>query len=300
MLIILYAVVAVVAWGTWIGLADTVRAAGAVGPVKTFYVTVGNLVFAAVVTVLHGDPIRWLWLPFGGGLLWAVGNASAFLGTRGIGLARASGVWTCLNITMGLIWGAVLFDEFRGIGPHATTLWSALALVVVGLLLIVFAKGVGREVTADVSDTAPRTRAWAGLVGALGAGVLWGTYFIPIQQAGTSLWTANLSLSAGMVAGGSVLAVTAGGVRIRASPPAYLTLGAAGVLWGMGNVSMLLLTERIGVGKGFTIAQLSLGVNALVGIWVFRNPRPRSRAAAVTLAGVMLAIAGGVLLGRLK
>jgi glucose uptake protein len=63
---------------------------------------------------------------------------------------------------------------------------------------------------------------------------------------------------------------------------------------------MLTLVEGIGTGKGFTIAQLSLVVNALVGILVFRNPPPRSRAAAVTLVGIMLALIGGILLGQLK
>jgi glucose uptake protein len=289
MLILLYAGVTVLSWGAWIGLADTVATTS---QVKTFYVTCGNLVFATVILLWHSDPARWLWLPFLGGLLWALGNVCAFLGTRGIGLARAAGVWTSLNIAMGLAWGALLFDEFAGIGARAVVLWLALALVLAGLLLVVFARGGRSAVTW--------TGAAISLAGACGAGVLWGSYFIPVQLAEASLWVANLSLAAGMFVGGAAIAVGSGSSLTLGAPRNYVTLLAAGALWGTGNIGMLVLVETIGTGKGFTIAQLGLVVNALIGVLAFRNPPPRSRAAAVTFAGIALATTGGVLLGQLK
>jgi glucose uptake protein len=63
---------------------------------------------------------------------------------------------------------------------------------------------------------------------------------------------------------------------------------------------MLLLTEAIGTGKGFTIAQLGLVVNALVGIFVLKDPKPGTRAATVTFAGVVVAMVGAILLGNLR
>ena len=323
MLILTYAAVTVLVWGTWIGLADT---AVANGRVKTFYVTLGNLFFSALVLAWHGDPASWLWLPFAGGLLWALGNVCAFRGTRGIGLARASGIWTCLNIAMGLMWGAVLFDEFVGIGVRAVVLWLSLASVVAGLLLIVLARGnvVGTDTDQrPVADGGPGgdagpypdarggvatigarvalgTGTYLGLAGAFGAGLLWGSYFIPIQLSHMSLWVANLPLAAGMFVGGAGLALGSGRSFVLEQRRDYLVLPLAGVLWGIGNIGMLTLVEEIGTGKGFTIAQLSLVVNALVGILAFRNPPPRSRATTVTLAGILLAVTGGILLGQLK
>jgi glucose uptake protein len=323
MLILMYAAVTVLAWGTWIGLADAVVASD---QVKTFYVTLGNLAFAALVLVWHGDPASWLWLPFAGGLLWAFGNVCAFQGSRGIGLARASGIWTCLNIAMGLVWGAVLFDEFVGIGARVVVLWLSLASVMAGLLLIVLARGNvaganadpvpgadgrpggnpgphpdgrGGVATVDV-PAALRTGTYLGLAGAFGAGLLWGSYFIPIQLSDTSLWVANLSLAAGMFVGGTGLAFGSGRSFVLEQRRSYLVLSLAGALWGIGNIGMLTLVEEIGTGKGFAIAQLSLVVKGLIGIVVFRNPPPRSRAAAVTFAGIMLAVTGGILLGQLK
>jgi glucose uptake protein len=143
-------------------------------------------------------------------------------------------------------------------------------------------------------------RSWPGtaVAAALGAGVLWGSYFIPIQAADVAPAAANLPLAAGMVAGALVLAALTDGrlARLRTSREEILVVGA-GVLWGVGNLGMLLLVDRIGAGRGFAIAQLGLIVNALIGIVAFQNPRPGSRAATVTLCGVVLAAIGGVLVG---
>lgn len=72
------------------------------------------------------------------------------------------------------------------------------------------------------------------------------------------------------------------------------------MLWTVGNYGMLLLVDTWGAGKGYTIAQLSVVVNAIVGIYVLKEPPPRSKAAWMTLAGCLVATIGGVLLGRVK
>jgi glucose uptake protein len=63
---------------------------------------------------------------------------------------------------------------------------------------------------------------------------------------------------------------------------------------------MLMLVGRIGIGAGFTIAQMCVVVNALIGIVVFREPPPRTGAARRTLIGVVLATIGAIVLGNLK
>jgi glucose uptake protein len=51
---------------------------------------------------------------------------------------------------------------------------------------------------------------------------------------------------------------------------------------------------------GFTIAQLSLLVNAGIGMWVFKVPKPGSRASRRVLVGILVAGSGGVLIGILR
>ena len=53
-------------------------------------------------------------------------------------------------------------------------------------------------------------------------------------------------------------------------------------------------------GRGFTIAQLAVVVNALIGVYWLKDPQPKTRAATLTLAGCVLAMAGGIVLGNLK
>jgi glucose uptake protein len=56
----------------------------------------------------------------------------------------------------------------------------------------------------------------------------------------------------------------------------------------------------VGTGVGFTLAQLSLLVNASIGIYVFKVPVPGSRSARRAIVGILLAGAGGVAVGALK
>jgi glucose uptake protein len=136
----LLALVTVVSWGTWIPLAQTVP--GVPQRSRTFYVTVGNIAFAAVALVASGDHLsfgwREFWLPFVGGLVWTAGNYSAFRASEAIGLARAAGSWTPLNIITAFVWGALLFGELDSFSAARFALVaSALVLVLVGVLLIV-------------------------------------------------------------------------------------------------------------------------------------------------------------------
>ena len=80
----------------------------------------------------------------------------------------------------------------------------------------------------------------------------------------------------------------------------YLRVVSTGLLWGIGNYSMLLLVEQIGTGRGFTISQLGVVVSGLIGVFFLKDPHPRSRAAVLTLIGCVFATIGGILLGSLK
>jgi glucose uptake protein len=72
------------------------------------------------------------------------------------------------------------------------------------------------------------------------------------------------------------------------------------VLFGVGNLTLLALVARVGTGVGFTIAQLSLLVNAAVGIYVFKVPKPGSHPARVAVAGILLAGVGGTVIGAFR
>jgi glucose uptake protein len=293
----LYALLTVVSWGTWIGLAQTVR--HRVQHVKTFYVTLGNLALSVVVLLAQRTSmsvdVGAFWLPLAGGVVWALGNFCAFLGTANIGIARAAGIWTPLNIGMGFFWGVLLFGEVLARDRGGVAVFAlAIVLMLAGILTIVHARSPRGEAAGAGG------RFGRGLLGAVGAGVLWGTYFVPVEASGTSLWVATFPLAVGMAVGGSALLLLGRAVPRLELRRDYALVLAAGVLWGCGNFGMLLLAGAVGTGRGFAIAQLSLLVNAAVSIYVFMDPRPRSVAAARTFVGIVLAGAGGIILGSVR
>ncbi|HNB53338.1 MAG TPA: GRP family sugar transporter [Anaerolineales bacterium] len=298
MLNLLYALIPVLAWGTWLAPSQNVQYPNQ--QVKTFYVTAANVGLAILVLLIQGfGSLRGLtassfWLVFAGGVIWALSGLCAFTATAKIGLARAFGIWAPLNIVVSMLWGAWLFDEFPDTSATGrVTLGVALVIVIVGVLMIIFAKG------SALPNQQARNDAWLGYAGAVGAGILWGSYFIPIQIADISMWVGGFPLALGMLAG-SALLVGAARQSPRLKRPTDVTRTLlTGVIWGVGNYGMLLLVGALGAGRGFTIAQLSVVVNAIVGILWLKDPEPRSRAAWLTLAGCVLATVGGILLGNL-
>lgn len=306
----LLALVMVATFGTWIPLAQYLP--GVAQRSRTFYATVGNAALAGVALLAGGGHLamgwRAFWLPLAGGVVWTAGNYSAFRATEAAGLARAAGTWSPLNIIVAFVWGALLFGELDGFSAaRFAVLGTALAAVMAGVLLIVRSQdvpwrppaghGAGPQM-ATAQIPAARASSHPGLLWAIAAGVLWGSYFVPAQWAGVPAQVSNFPLALGILGGGAVLAVQPGGpLRLGARVTAVQV--GAGILFGVGDLALLGLVARVGTGVGFTIAQLSLLVNASIGIWVFKVPKPGSRQARTALAGIVLAGAGGCLIGAL-
>jgi glucose uptake protein len=297
----LLSLITVVSWGTWIPLAQAVP--GVPQRTRTLYVTIGNVVFAAAALAVAGGHVHWgwrsFWLPAAGGVVWTSGNYAAFRSSEAIGLARAAGSWTPLNIVVAFAWGAALFGELDHLsGARFAVLGGALVLVVAGVLVIVRSQGA-RPAGASAGAPGDASRRGRGLLWAVAAGVLWGTYFVPAQWAGTSAQVSNVPLAIGMLAGGLAL-VLSRRAPVRLPVTSAAALLAAGVLFGIGNLALLDLVSRVGTGVGFTIAQLSLLVNAGIGVWVFKVPPPGSRASKLAMAGVLIAGSGGMIIGALR
>ena len=297
---IFYALIAILAWGTWLAPSQKVKLKNQ--QTRTLYVAIAVLLLALVASVFVGfDGLNsnTFWYPFLGGIIWAVSGLSAFIGAKNLGMAKAFGIWAPMNIVVSVIWGALLFNEFSNVNANSLLLAIfAFILVVAGILFIILA---GEDKSEEIKNRSKLK----GLIGALGAGVGFATYFIPITWGsknaaiafeGFNMWIGTLPLAAGMVVGSIILMISS-----KASPKLekntdYLRVLSTGLLWGIVNYGALALVDLIGAGKGFTIAQLCVVVNALVGIYILKEPSPKSKAAKLTLLGVVISIAGGILL----
>jgi glucose uptake protein len=290
-----YALITLLGWGTW--LAPSQKVIFPNQQIKTLYVVVTNLAIAALVAFWWGGirevSAEMFWLTVLGGMIWAIGGWCAFTATNKLGIAKAFGIWAPLNIIVSLIWGAVLFHEFLNISARSILfLVIAILSILAGVLLIIFAKG-----TDDPVESVRESQ--LGVAGAVGAGILWGSYFIPVKYSGVSPWSGAFPLAIGMATGGVVLALLSRQSWKLNAWGNYARAGLTGALWSLGNYGMLLLVDAIGAGKGFTIAQISVIVSALIGIYWLHEPPPGTRVANRTLVGCVLAMIGGIVLGNL-
>ncbi len=298
---VLLAFVTVAFFGSWIPLAQLLP--GVPQRYRTLYATIGNVVVAGIALLAGGGHLefgwRGFWLPLAGGVVWTAGNYSAFRASEIAGIARAAGTWTPLNIIVAFAWGALLFhelDHFPGI--RFVLLAVALAAILAGILLIVGSQD-SSSATAQVEPGRPAPSVRSGLLWAAAAGVLWGSYFVPAQWAAEPAQVSNFPLALGMLGAGLALVLPAG----RPPRPDLRTLATqlgAGVLFGIGDLTLLGLVARVGTGTGFTIAQLSLLVNASIGIWVFHVPKPGTPAARKVIAGIVVAGIGGCVIGAMR
>jgi len=145
----------------------------------------------------------------------------------------------------------------------------------------------------------PAATARRGLLWAGAAGLLWGSYVVPAQWAAVPAQVGNFPLAIGILGTALALALPAGEPVRLGLRPAATQLGA-GVLFGIGDLTLLGLVARVGTGTGFTIAQLSLLLNASIGIWAFHVPKPGTPQARKVLAGILIAGAGGCVIGAMR
>src|SRR6202158_2498176 len=107
------------------------------------------------------------------GCLWAVANTLTIFAIRDIGLSIAFLLWNS-NSLLGIVWGFVFFSELRHAG------WRRWTGVLGGALIMC----AGAALLAVASSTqAPAAHSMRGVWAALGAGILWGTMYIPYRKA---------------------------------------------------------------------------------------------------------------------
>jgi drug/metabolite transporter (DMT)-like permease len=107
------------------------------------------------------------------GCLWAVANTLTIFAIRDIGLSIAFPLWNS-NSLLGILWGFLLFNELRQAG------WWRWTGVLGGALVMC----AGAALLAVASSTsAPAAHSMRGVWAALGAGILWGTMYIPYRKA---------------------------------------------------------------------------------------------------------------------
>src|SRR5690242_19508077 len=230
------------------------------------------------------------------GALWAVANTLTVFAIRDVGLSLAFPLWNT-NCLVGLFWGWFFFRELRGAGRKAQGQVLGGAIGIAG----------GAVLLAYASASAPITtagHATAGILAALGAGLLWGTMYIPYRKAylsGMNPLSFVTVFTVGELGTVAALAlVFRGGLHpvlaeLAAARPALFWLFLGGFCWVLGDLFQQYAAKYIGIGRGIPLSNTNqlwgLAWGALVfGEFTGLGSTPQ----ILIVAGSLIMIAGAV------
>jgi glucose uptake protein GlcU len=206
------------------------------------------------------------------GALWAVGNTLTIFAVRDIGLSLAFPLWNS-NSLIGILWGTLLFKEL-----HSSD-WIRKAGVVGGAVIIFVGAILLSAATASgaVDQSGPR-----GIAEAVGAGLMFGTMYIPYRKAyisGMNPLTFLTFFTFGeMTMMTAVALLFSGGVgqfshELVTNRAILLWPMLGGFMWVVGDLFQNYATKYVGISRGIPLSNTNQLWGLLLGLLVFSELR---------------------------
>lgn len=283
----LIALVPMVAWGS---IALVSSKLGGDANQQTLGMTMGAFLFA-LATFLILQPVINGWIiliGFLSGCFWSVGQNGQFHGMKYMGVSVGLPLSTGFQLILNTVAGAIFFHE-----------WTKTKDFILGFLALVFLV-FGAYLTArQDDDEGPKTNNkmldfGRGLRALLFSTVGYGLYTITITWAGLDPIAIILPQSIGMLLGASFFALK----KTRIDRSVFKNM-LSGLLWGIGNICMLLTVQNIGLAIGFSLSQMGIIISTLGGIFLLGEHKTKKEMMYV-VTGCLLIIFGGLVLGYMK
>jgi drug/metabolite transporter (DMT)-like permease len=225
------------------------------------------------------------------GCLWAVANTMTVFAIRDIGLSIAFPLWNA-NSLLGILWGFLFFNELRQAG------WRRWLGVLGGALVMC----VGAALLAIASSAqAPVAHSYRGVWAALGAGVLWGTMYIPYRKAyltGMNPLSFVTFFTFGELGMMSALAVSYLGVtpllrELQSARDVIFWLMLGGFVWVIGDLFQQYAAKYVGISRGIPLSNSNQLWGLLWGTLVFGELHGHGHSVyAQVIGGSLLMMAG--------
>lgn len=217
------------------------------------------------------------------GCLWAVANTLTIFAVRDIGLSIAFPLWNS-NSLLGILWGFLFFNELRQAG------WRRWTGVLGGALVMC----AGAAVLAVASSAqSPAAHPLRGVAAALGAGILWGTMYIPYRKAyltGMNPLSFVTFFTFGELGMMTALAVVYSGLLplwqelVRARDVVFwLMLG--GFVWVIGDLFQQYAAKYAGISRGIPLSNSNQLWGLLWGVFVFGELHGRNASLYAQVVG---------------
>src|SRR6266699_2166950 len=226
------------------------------------------------------------------GCLWAVANTLTIFAIRDIGLSIAFPLWNS-NSLLGIFWGFLFFNELRQAG------WRRWIGVLGGALVMCF----GAALLAMASSTqANAGHSPRGVWAALGAGVLWGTMYIPYRKAyltGMNPLSFVTFFTFGELGMMAALAVSYTGLaplwrELQSARGVIFWLMLGGFIWVIGDVFQQYAAKYVGISRGIPLSNSNQLWGLLWGIFVFGELHGRGSSMYLEVIGGSLLMMLGV------
>jgi drug/metabolite transporter (DMT)-like permease len=305
-------VVCGLAAGAWLGTAEAPVKLAA-GQIPPFMVTLGMVlgVFMArwtlpvmlkgagfVLRDLRQNAHLIVWALIAG-TLWVVANTLTVFAIKNVGLSIAFPLWNT-NCLIGLFWGWLFFNELRGSGWRGwTQVFGGAAALVVGATILAWATA------GHAASTGANPK--LGIAAALGAGVLWGTQYIPYRKAyisGITPLSFVTVIAFGELVSTIVLSVVFAGSfsnlghQISAAKPYMFWLFLGGFCWVFGDLFQQYAAKYIGIGRGIPLSNTNQLWGLAWGALVFGEfSSIDAHARLLVLLGSLVMIVGAAFIG---
>lgn len=284
---ILVALIPMFAWGS-IGLVS--GKIGGSANQQTLGMTIGALFFSIIIFFVVQPAISVQMIVIGilSGLFWCVGQNQQFQGMKHLGVSVALPVSTGMQLIVNTIAGAVFFHEWKGSRDFVLG-FIALALLVLGSYLT-----ARQDDESDVKTTNTMLDFSKGFRALIVSTVGYGSYTIIINAAGLDPMGIILPQSIGMLIGASFFAFK----KVKVNRYVWMNM-SCGLLWGLGNICMLLTMRQIGLAISFSLSQMGIIISTLGGIYILGETKTKKEMRYVII-GCLFVILGGILLGYMK
>jgi glucose uptake protein GlcU len=226
------------------------------------------------------------------GCLWAVANTLTIFAIRDIGLSIAFPLWNS-NSLLGILWGFLFFNELRHAG------WRRWTGVLGGALVMC----AGAALLAVASSTAaPAAHSQRGVWAALGAGILWGTMYIPYRKAyltGMNPLSFVTFFTFGELGMMATLAVSYLGLaplwqELTSARDVLFWLMLGGFVWVIGDVFQQYAAKYVGISRGIPLSNSNQLWGLLWGILVFGELHGRGASTYTQVIGGSILMMLGV------
>lgn len=261
---------------------------------QTLGVTLGALVLAIIIFLVK-QPVMTsyiFWIGIASGICWAIGQINQFAAIHRLGVSKAMPLSTSMQLIFTALLGVFVLGEWS----------SSYARIIGGIALLLIVLGA---VATSIKD---KNAAAAETAGETTSDMLTGVIRLLISTAGyvayvliprlghvegADVWGLLLPQAIGMVGGALIMSLA----HKPLSRDTALNV-IPGLVWAVGNVTMMLAVARIGTAIGFSLSQANLAIATLGGIFILKESKT-PRELVYSLVGVAFVIAGAIMIGTI-